>query len=162
MFSTGGAEAVEVALKSARYATKRRKIVSIIKGYHGHSGLSVATGDERFSKIFLSDRPGEFVQVPFNDLGAMEAALAGGDVAAVIMETIPATYGFPMPAPGYLPAVKELCRGTGHALHRRRGADRADALRRDVGLAGVRRRARHRGDREGHVGRALPDLGHHA
>ena len=34
---------------------------------------------------------------------------SGRDVAAVIMETIPATYGFPMPADGYLPAVKELC-----------------------------------------------------
>ena len=60
----GGAEAVDIALKSARYATKRRKIVSIIKGYHGHSGLSVATGDERFTKIFLADQPDEFVQVP--------------------------------------------------------------------------------------------------
>ena len=39
----------------------------------------------------------------------MEAALSGRDVAAVIMETIPATYGFPMPADGYLPAVKALC-----------------------------------------------------
>ena len=70
VFAPGGAEAVDVALKSARYATKRRKIVSIVKGYHGHAGLSVATGDERFSKIFLSDRPDEFVQVPFNDLAA--------------------------------------------------------------------------------------------
>lgn len=109
VFAPGGAEAADIALKSARYATKRRKIVSIIKGYHGHAGLSVATGDDRFSKIFLADRPEEFVQVPFNDAGAMERALAGRDVAAVILETIPATYGFPMPAPGYLQAVRELC-----------------------------------------------------
>jgi acetylornithine/succinyldiaminopimelate/putrescine aminotransferase len=47
--------------------------------------------------------------VPFNDLDAMDQALAPGDVAAVIMETIPATYGFPLPAPGYLRAVKDLC-----------------------------------------------------
>ena len=53
VFAPGGAEAVDIAIKSARYATKRRKIVSIIKGYHGHSGLAVATGDERFTKIFL-------------------------------------------------------------------------------------------------------------
>ncbi|HEY5277264.1 MAG TPA: aminotransferase class III-fold pyridoxal phosphate-dependent enzyme, partial [Coriobacteriia bacterium] len=45
----------------------------------------------------------------FNDLEAMEAALRGRDVAAVIMETIPATYGFPLPEPGYLEAVKALC-----------------------------------------------------
>jgi putrescine aminotransferase len=109
VFTAGGAEAVDVAIKSARFATKRRKIVSIIKGYHGHSGLSVATGDDRFSKIFLADRPDEFAHVPFNDLEAMERALIGRDVAAVIIETIPATYGFPMPAEGYLRAIKALC-----------------------------------------------------
>ena len=110
IYGAGGAEAVELAIKSARNALKKRKIVSIVKAYHGHSGLSVKTGDERFSKTFLSeDTLGEFVQVPFNDLTAMEDALKGRDVAAVIMETIPATYGFPMPNEGYLPAVKKLC-----------------------------------------------------
>ncbi len=47
--------------------------------------------------------------MPFGDVDAMERALHGGDVAAVIMETIPATYGFPLPPAGYLEAVKELC-----------------------------------------------------
>ncbi len=109
VFAPGGAEAVDIAIKSARYATKRRKIVSIIKGYHGHSGLSVATGDDRFSKIFLADQPETFIHVPFNDIDAMERALKGNDCAALIMETIPATYGFPMPKPGYLNACKALC-----------------------------------------------------
>lgn len=109
VFAPGGAEAVDIAIKSARYATKRRKIVSILKGYHGHSGLSVATGDDRFTKIFLSDQPETFIQVPFNDIDAMERALKGNDCAALIMETIPATYGFPMPKPGYLNACKALC-----------------------------------------------------
>lgn len=110
IYGAGGAEAVELAIKSARHAMQKRKIVSIVKAYHGHSGLSMKTGDERFSKTFLSeDLVGEFVQVPFNDLTAMEDALKGRDVAAVIMETIPATYGFPMPHEGYLPAVKSLC-----------------------------------------------------
>jgi len=110
IYGAGGAEAVELAIKSARNAMQKRKIVSIIKAYHGHSGLSVKTGDERFSKTFLSeDTLDEFIQVPFNDLNAMEDALKGRDVAAVIMETIPATYGFPMPQEGYLPAVKALC-----------------------------------------------------
>ena len=110
IYGAGGAEAVELAIKSARNATGKRKIVSIIKAYHGHSGLAVKTGDERFSKTFLSeDVLGEFIQVPFNDLDAMEDALRGRDVAAVIMETIPATYGFPMPREGYLPGVRQLC-----------------------------------------------------
>jgi acetylornithine/succinyldiaminopimelate/putrescine aminotransferase len=107
-YASGGGEAIDLALKSARHATQRRKIVSIVKAYHGHTGLAVGAGDDRFAKMFLSDRPEEFVQVPFNDLAAMEQALAGRDVAAVIMETIPATYGFPLPEPGYLESVKQL------------------------------------------------------
>ncbi len=107
-FGSGGGEAIDIALKSARHATKRRKIVSIVKAYHGHTGLAVATGDDRFAKMFLADQPDEFIQVPFGDVAAMEQALAGNDVAAVIMETIPATYGFPLPPPGYLEAVKGI------------------------------------------------------
>jgi len=109
VYGSGGGEAIDIALKTARHATKRRKIVSIVRAYHGHTGLAVAAGDDRFAKLFLADRPDEFTAVPFNDSEAMEAALRGGDVAAVIMETIPATYGFPLPEPGYLEAVKALC-----------------------------------------------------
>jgi acetylornithine/succinyldiaminopimelate/putrescine aminotransferase len=108
-YGSGGGEAVDIALKTARHATQRRKIVSVVKAYHGHTGLAVATGDDRFSALFLSDRPEEFPHVPFNDLPAMARVLAGEDVAAVIMETIPATYGFPLPEPGYLEGVKALC-----------------------------------------------------
>jgi len=109
IYGSGGGEAIDIALKTARHATQKRKIVSIVKAYHGHTGLAVATGDDRFSKLFLSDQPEDFPHVPFNDLEAMETALRGRDVAAVIMETIPATYGFPLPEPGYLEAVKALC-----------------------------------------------------
>jgi acetylornithine/succinyldiaminopimelate/putrescine aminotransferase len=109
MYGSGGGEAIDIALKSARHATKKRGIVSVAKAYHGHTGLAVATGDERFATLFLADRPDEFSHVPFNDTNAMEAALKARDVAAVIMETIPATYGFPLPAPGYLAGVKKLC-----------------------------------------------------
>jgi acetylornithine/succinyldiaminopimelate/putrescine aminotransferase len=109
IYGSGGGEATDIAIKTARHTRQRKKIVSIRKGYHGHTGLAVAAGDDRFSALFLSDRPEEFIQVPFNDLAAMEAALADGDVAGVMMETIPATYGFPLPEPGYLQAVKALC-----------------------------------------------------
>jgi putrescine aminotransferase len=110
VLSSGGGEAIDIGLKCARYATKRRKIISIEKAYHGHTGLALGTADGRYADQFMSaGRPDEFVKVPFNDLAAMEAALAPGDAACVIMETIPATYGFPLPADGYLPAVKALC-----------------------------------------------------
>lgn len=109
IYGSGGGEAIDIALKTARHTTQRRKIVSVIKAYHGHTGLAVSAGDDRFSRLFLADQPEDFPKVPFNDLDAMESALRSGDVAAVIMETIPATYGFPLPAPGYLEAVKRLC-----------------------------------------------------
>ena len=109
IFGSAGAEAIDVALKCARSATGRRQVVSIEKAYHGHTGLAVATGDERFSRRFLADNPDDFIHVPFNDLDAMARALSGGEVAAVVMETIPATYGFPLPEPGYLASVKRQC-----------------------------------------------------
>ncbi|MEK4024958.1 class-III pyridoxal-phosphate-dependent aminotransferase [Sporosarcina sp. FSL W7-1283] len=110
IFSSGGGEAIDVAIKSARYATKRKKIVSVKYAYHGHTGIAVSLGNERYSKPFLSEgNADEVVNVIFNDLEAMERVLSWEDVAGVIIETIPATYGFPLPEPGYLEGTKRLC-----------------------------------------------------
>ena len=109
VLTCGGSEAVEVAIKSARRATGRKRIVSIDSGFHGRTGLSGAAGNDEVAQYFLSDRPEEFIKVPFNDLDAMRSGLRGGDVAAVLMETIPATCGFPVPDDEYLPGVKALC-----------------------------------------------------
>lgn len=110
IFSSSGGDAIDVAVKCARYATKRKKIISIKNGFHGHSGLAVALGNERYSSLFLSQgNPDEYVHVPFNDLSAMEKEIAKGDAAAVFIETVPATYGFPIPKEGYLKEVKRLC-----------------------------------------------------
>jgi putrescine aminotransferase len=110
VYSSGGGEAVDAAIKTARYATRRRRIVAIDKGYHGRTGLSGAAGDDAAARYFLSEPPeSDFGKVAFNDLEAVERELKSGAVAAVLMETIPATLGFPMPAPGYLSGVKRLC-----------------------------------------------------
>lgn len=109
-FSPSGGEAVDVAIKSARYATGRKKVISLEGCYHGHTGLAVSTGDARFKDPFLCHGAAdEFVQVPLNDLEAMENELKKEDTACVIIETILATYGFPIPNKGYLKGVKELC-----------------------------------------------------
>jgi acetylornithine/succinyldiaminopimelate/putrescine aminotransferase len=113
VFASGGGEAVDVAIKSARRFTGRRKIVAMASGYHGHTGLSGCAGDDANARYFGSDQPSDFIKVPFNDLDAMHAALRGHDVAAVVLETIPATYGFPVPADEYLPGVASLCRDYG-------------------------------------------------
>ena len=110
IFASGGGEAIDIALKTARHATQRKKLICIQRCYHGHTGLAVKVGDPRFSKLFLSEgAPEEIVQLPFNDFDAMEAAISQGDAAGVIIETIPATYGFPLPKPGYLEAIREWC-----------------------------------------------------
>jgi acetylornithine/succinyldiaminopimelate/putrescine aminotransferase len=109
VLTPSGSEANDVAIKSARHATGRRRIVSLEAGYHGASGLSGAAGDDSDAAYFLSDYPDEFVKVPFGDLDAVEQALAAGDVAAVLIEPIPATFGFPIPAEGYLPGLRALC-----------------------------------------------------
>lgn len=110
VFSTCGGEAIDVAIKSARYATGRKKVVSIKGCYHGHTGLAVSAGDDMFKVPFHCEgEPNTFVQVPLNDIDAMETELKKEDTACVLVETILATYGFPLPKEGYLKAVKKLC-----------------------------------------------------
>lgn len=114
VFASGGGEAVDLAVKSARRATGRRRIVSVTGAYHGHTGLALAAGDERAAASFLSEgAPGEFAHVAFDDLAAIERELASGDVAAVVLETVPATVGFPLASPGYLAGVRALCDAAG-------------------------------------------------
>ena len=111
VFTPGGAEAIDVTIRTARRVTGRRKIVAFREAYHGHGSLGLrAGGYEKLARFFLSERPeGEFVLVPFNDPEAIQNALKGGDVAAVLSEMIPATSGFLMASPGYFEAVKKLC-----------------------------------------------------
>ena len=111
VFASGGGEAVDLALKSARRATGRRRIVSATDAFHGGTGLALAAGDEAAAISFLATEP-DFVRVPFNDVAALERALAE-PTAAVILETVPATAGFPRPSSEYLPAVRRLCDATG-------------------------------------------------
>ena len=111
VFGVGGGEAIDLALKVARAQTRRTTIVSAVGGYHGHTGLAMATGDPQYRDPFGPQPPG-FVQVPFGDLEALARAV-DDQTAAVILEAIPATLGMPLPPPGYLRAVGELCRRVG-------------------------------------------------
>ena len=100
VFGVAGGEAIDLALKVARAHTGRTGIVSAVGGYHGHTGLAMAAGDPEYRDPFGPNLPG-FVQVPFNDLDALDRAV-DDTTAAVILESIPATLGMPIPAPGYL------------------------------------------------------------
>jgi acetylornithine/succinyldiaminopimelate/putrescine aminotransferase len=107
LLCTGASEAVDAALKAAMRATGRRKVISEIGGYHGCGGLATATGAPAFREPFGPPIPG-FVQVPFNDAAALERAV-DTETAAVILETIPATLGMPIPSDDYLPRVRAAC-----------------------------------------------------
>jgi acetylornithine/succinyldiaminopimelate/putrescine aminotransferase len=111
VFGVAGGEAIDLALKVARAHTGRTGIVSAVGGYHGHTGLAMAAGDPEYRDPFGPNLPG-FVQVPFDDLDAL-AAVVDDTTAAVILESIPATLGMPLPSPGYLAGVQRLCRDRG-------------------------------------------------
>jgi acetylornithine/succinyldiaminopimelate/putrescine aminotransferase len=114
VFGVSGGEAVDLAIKCARAATGRRGVVSALGGYHGHTGLALAAGDAAYRTPVCSDLP-EFRQVPFDDLDALDDAV-GATTAAVLLEPIPATLGMPIPSPGYLQAVRQMCRDRGAKL----------------------------------------------
>ena len=109
VFGVGGGEAIDLAIKVARAHTGRQGVVSAVGGYHGHTGLALAAGDPAYREPFGPNPPG-FQQVPFDDLGAMTAALDVADPPAVVLlEPIPATLGMAIPSPGYLAGVRRLC-----------------------------------------------------
>jgi acetylornithine/succinyldiaminopimelate/putrescine aminotransferase len=70
VFGVSGGEAIDLALKLARAHTHRPGIISALGGYHGHTGLALATGDEAYRKPFEPLSPG-FNQVPFGDLDSL-------------------------------------------------------------------------------------------
>ncbi|NQU27798.1 MAG: aspartate aminotransferase family protein [Candidatus Marinimicrobia bacterium] len=114
IFGVGGGEAVDLAIKVARGYTGRSNIISARGGYHGHTGLAMATGDAKYRAAF-GPQPAGFSQVPFNDLSALQTAL-DSNAAAVILETVPATLGMVIPNEGYLATVSDLCRKNGTLL----------------------------------------------
>jgi acetylornithine/succinyldiaminopimelate/putrescine aminotransferase len=107
VFGVSGGEAIDLALKLARAHTRRPGIISALGGYHGHTGLALAAGDEAYRKPFEPLSSG-FTQVPFGDLEALEAAISE-DTAAVIFETIPATLGIAIPPDDFLAGARHLC-----------------------------------------------------
>jgi ornithine--oxo-acid transaminase len=111
-FSNSGAESVEAAIKFARYTTKREKILHCEHSFHGLTlGALSLNGEEIFREGFGPLLP-QCQAIPFNDLDALERALANKDIAAFIVEPIQGK-GVNVPDDNYLPEVERLCKKYG-------------------------------------------------
>jgi ornithine--oxo-acid transaminase len=111
-FGSTGAEAVDSAMKFARAATRRPRLISCDSGFHGVTlGPLSLVGDDFFKEGFGPLLPG-CDRVPYGDLSRLEAELRTRDVAAFIVEPIQGRMVTPAPA-GYLQAAQALCRRYG-------------------------------------------------
>ena len=115
MLTSSGTEAVEGALKLARAATGRTRILYCERGFHGlsYGSLSV-NGNEEFREHFGPFLPG-CDPVPFGDLDALRLELARGDVAAFIVEPVQGK-GVYLAPDGYLAGAQQLCHEAGALL----------------------------------------------
>src|SRR5262249_5633662 len=111
-FASTGAEAVDAAMKFARAATGRTRLVSCDSAFHGVTlGPLSLVGDDFFKTGFGPLLPG-CERVPYGDLDRLEAVLRARDVAAFVVEPIQGRMVTP-PPPGYLQGAQELCKRYG-------------------------------------------------
>ncbi len=111
-FCNSGTEAVEAAIKFARYTTKREHILHCEHSFHGLSlGALSLNGEDIFREGFGPLLPA-CSAIPFNDLEALEQALSNKDVAAFFVEPIQGK-GVNIPDDNYLPEVERLCKKYG-------------------------------------------------
>jgi ornithine--oxo-acid transaminase len=107
-FGNSGTEAVEAALKLARYATGKRRIVYCDHAFHGlTAGALSVNGSKAFRNGFGPLLPD--AAIPFGDLKALEKELRRGDVAGFVIEPIQGK-GVAVSPPGFLPAAQQLLR----------------------------------------------------
>jgi glutamate-1-semialdehyde 2,1-aminomutase len=122
---SSGTEATMSALRAARGFTGRRRIIKVDGGYHGHADALLAKAGSGVVTLGLPGSSGitsaavaDTIVVPFNDLDAMRAAFDEhrDEIAAIIVEPIPANMGVVLPRPAYLPLLRSLCDQNGALL----------------------------------------------
>ena len=120
-----GTEAVMSALRLARGATGRSKIIKFAGCYHGHTdamlvkaGSGALTGGAPDSAGVPAEIAGDTLTANYNDLSSVEALLKAnpGQVAAVIVEPVAANMGVVPPQPGFLQGLRRLCDESGALL----------------------------------------------
>jgi len=124
-FVNSGTEATMSALRLARGATGRDRIVKCAGAYHGHADLLLVEAGSGVATLGIPGSPGvprgatrDTSVVPYNDAQALRALFAerGHEVAAVIIEPVAGNMGCVAPQPGYLQELRDLTAAHGALL----------------------------------------------
>jgi len=121
-FVSSGTEAVMTAVRLARGATGRDRIIKCVGCYHGHSDAMLVAAGSGAATLGVPNSPGvtagavgETILAPYNDLAAVEA-VCDDRVAAVLVEPVAGNMGVVPPADGYLGSLREVCSRAGALL----------------------------------------------
>ena len=119
-FTVSATDANRHVIRYSRHITGKKKIIVIDRCYHGSVDETFATLDSHGNTVAREGNIGAPVAldettrvVEFNDLSAMEEALAHGDVAAILMEPAMTNVGIVLPDDGYLEGVGQLAKQYG-------------------------------------------------
>jgi glutamate-1-semialdehyde 2,1-aminomutase len=122
---SSGTEAAMSALRLARAATHRDRILKFTGGYHGHSDALLASAGSGLATLGIPSSPGvptpvtqDTIVCSYNDVDAAAAAVAqyGEGLAAIIVEPVAGNMGVVPPEPGFLEVLRALCDAAGSLL----------------------------------------------
>lgn len=115
-FNNSGAEANETALKLARLhgwhkGVEQPLVVVMDNAFHGRTLGTMSASDGPSVRLGFNRLPGDFIKVPFGDLGALEKIQQahGERIVAILVEPIQGESGVQLAPPGYLKALRDLC-----------------------------------------------------
>jgi glutamate-1-semialdehyde 2,1-aminomutase len=124
-FVNSGTEAAMSAIRLARGATGRSRIVKTDGGYHGHADSFLVSAGSGVATLGIAGSPGVPPElaalttvVPYNDVAALEEAFRRHprEIAAVVLEPVAANMGVVLPQTGYLEAAREVTQRNGALL----------------------------------------------